>query len=120
MARKGASKRGTAGAPISSGAVQEHNYTIPGLIAIVLVVLITGLFFAQPNIADRASMIDLPQKTTAGLAYGAAPSQTPTQACEVSSLCDGSRLVRQSKDCNHFIAYCSHGCDPQPSGARCL
>ena len=71
---------------------KDVDYTTAGLLAIVAAVLITALFFAQPNVAERASLA--PDSTLGGKAYGA--DLTPEVKCEPSSVCDGSRLLRQS------------------------
>jgi hypothetical protein len=104
-------------APVKQKAVvaKDVDYTIPGLIAIVATVLLTALFFAQPNVAEGANL--------SGQAYGAAESSARAlspDTCEVSSYCDGSRLVRQGADCQLYEAFCTRGCSDVSGHAVCL
>jgi len=111
---------------VSAAAVQpqvtrekDKDYTVPALIAIVAAVLITALFFAQPNVAQRASAIG----TVGGNAYVSAPAAADKLAptsCEPSSICDGTKLIRQQRDCTRFEAFCTNGCDFRAGNAACL
>jgi len=90
------------------------DYTITGLVVIVGIVVVTALFFAQPNVAVGAGNI-------AGQAYapaGIADTLTP-DTCEQASFCDGSRLVRQGADCQQYEAFCTYGCSYENGHARC-
>lgn len=115
MARKAAPRRRPTKAPavsVKQAGTEVRNYTVPGLIAIVFIVLITALFFT-PHLAEQASNIG-------GQAISTGSPSTPAQTCEVSSLCDGSKLIHQNVDCSQFVAYCTHGCTTTVNGAQCL
>jgi hypothetical protein len=92
---------------------KDVNYTVPGLIALVAIVLVTAMYFSQPNIAERASTGNL-----AGSAY-ASPVAESVKECDASSYCDGTKLVRQHTDCTEYVAFCQYGCSVTPSGATC-
>ena len=97
---------------------KDTNYTVPALLALFGIVLVTGVYFAQSPGTGSAASTNL-----AGNAYGASiPSATDSQApttCEVQSRCDGTQLVRQNADCTKYVSFCQHGCDLTPSGAVC-
>jgi hypothetical protein len=109
MARR--AKNGTVKAATASSG-KDVDYTIPALLAIVATVLITALFFAQPNIAVRAHNIG-------GASIATATDAPSDAACEVSSLCDGTRLIRQQADCSHIEAFCTNGCTYVSGDAVC-
>ena len=93
---------------------KDVDYTVPGLIAIVVVVLLTALFFVQPNVAEGANL--------SGQAYDSvdATDALAPDVCEVSSYCDGSRLIRRSADCQLYEAFCTRGCSDSSGYAVCL
>ncbi len=108
-------------APHAQAPQKDKDYTLWALLAIVAAVLITALFFAQPNVAVGASNIG---KSVGGNAYattmpGPVDSLAPTQ-CDVSAVCDGSKLIRQRADCTSFEAFCANGCDYRGGSAVCL
>lgn len=95
--------------------VYDADYTITGLVVIVAVVIVTAMFFAQPNVAVGAGNI-------AGQAY--APNTAGIDAlapgsCEAASYCDGSRLIRQSNGCKQYEAFCTRGCSYAQGQAQC-
>ena len=100
-------------------AAADVDYTAWGLIAIVATVLITALFFAQPNVAQSA------QLTPSTLGGKAVATGTPSDSlaptvCDVRSACDGTKLIRTQADCSQFEAYCTNGCDYRAGNAVCL
>jgi hypothetical protein len=102
-------------------AEKDVDYTIPALVAIVLTVLVTALFFAQPNVAERAGNIG--DQTLGGQSVAlpqGATAQSGSAQCDVMSICDGSRLIRQQGDCTEFVAYCTYGCEYRGGAATCI
>lgn len=91
---------------------KDVDYTVAGLVSIVGVVILTALFFAQPNVAEGANL--------SGEAYSSDVDTLAPNTCEVSSYCDGSRLVRQGADCQLYEAYCTRGCSDADGHAVCL
>lgn len=93
---------------------KDVDYTVPSLITIVAVVLLTALFFAQPNVAVGANL--------SGQAYVSEETvdTLAPDTCEVSSYCDGSRLIRRSADCQLYEAFCTRGCSDSSGYAVCL
>lgn len=93
----------------------ERDFTIPGLLALFGIVLVTALFFAQPNVAERASSSNL-----YGSAVGLTQSDPDAPAsCNAYSYCDGTKLVRQQDDCRQFVSFCKYGCEERADGAIC-
>ena len=100
-------------APKETHKEKDVDYTIPGLLAIVAVVLFTGLFFRGIPSSDINS---------GNLAGGAIETTVDVDApdeCEATSYCDGTRLIRRHSDCNEYIAYCQFGCEQLATGAQC-
>ncbi len=92
---------------------RDVNYTIPALIAIVAVVLLTALFFAKPTGTTNTM-------NAAGQAAGIEETLPAVQdTCEATSHCEGSKLVRQASDCNTYVAYCQYGCSEIGGHAIC-
>ena len=95
---------------------KDVNYTIPSLLSLFGIVLVTAIYFAQSS----GGTVSTSQANIAGNAYGAAAadSQAPS-SCDMQSRCEGTKLVRQNADCSQEIAFCRYGCDLTPSGAQC-
>lgn len=91
----------------------DVNYTVPALIAMVAVVLLTALFFSQPSSSDGALA------NTAGQAAGMDVDSQSTDTCEAVSYCEGSKLIRRASDCNQYVAYCQYGCAMRDGHATC-
>jgi hypothetical protein len=95
--------------PSASAKNEDVDYTVPSLIALVGVVLLTALFFAQPNVAENANFSGKAYADAGTSEEESAEAQAPS-VCEASAYCEGSRLVRQGSDCREYIAYCTYGC----------
>jgi hypothetical protein len=97
----------------SKRAEPETNYTIPGLVAIVAIVLLTAIFFAQPRAISS---------TQAGNAAGLAgdSSSVSSANCDPTSYCENhNKLIRQHTDCQTYVTYCQEGCMETTDGALC-
>jgi hypothetical protein len=90
---------------------KDVDYTVPGLLALVAIVLFTALFFAQEG--------HIPALASTGQAYQATETADTPMNCEPQSWCDGTRLVRQHDDCAQYVAYCQYGCAETDGGAVC-
>jgi hypothetical protein len=96
-----------------SGA-RDVDYTVTGIIVIVAIVVITAVFLARPSTVDA-----LPGSTLGGKAFDAGGTAVEPSACEQSSFCDGTRLVRQGADCRQYEAFCTYGCSYRDGHAVC-
>lgn len=96
----------------------DTDYTIPGIIALFGIVLLTALFLKDGGtIAQQASDASVIQQSLAGKAYGGELSASgDATSCEVQSYCDGSKLIRQHNDCTHFVSWCDYGCKVRSDG----
>lgn len=105
-------RRATKGTPRAPAAAEKDvDYTIPALLAIVATVLLTALFFSNTAVAAR---------NIGGQPIAVPPSVTSDSgSCEVSSLCDGTRLIRQRADCTQIEAFCTNGCSYIQGDAVC-
>lgn len=88
------------------------DYTIPGIIGIVAIVLIFAV--VNTDVAQQPQLQEPGvQQTLVGSAYETGQASS---ACEPRRYCDGSRLVLVQQDCSQNTAYCKYGC----ADARCL
>lgn len=113
MARRPSNKK--AKSSVSSG--KDVDYTMPGLLALVAIVLFTGIFFAQPTDYGRV------ETSASSNNVGGQPTYalvSPEVSCDESSLCDGTRLIRQRSDCSRYEAFCQNGCAVSLEGATCI
>lgn len=97
--------------------LKDVNYTVPGILALVAIVLVTAMYFT-PGISMRASG-NADVRNYAGYAYAGIDITAP-DVCEVQSHCEGTKLIRQTSDCRQLSAWCSHGCVQQDDGAICV
>ena len=82
------------------------NHTVPGLIAIVAVVLVVAVFL-QANTASAPATNLAGQAATLG---GEAAAYT----CEPARYCSGTKLVIVREDCSRAEANCRYGCVDEP------
>lgn len=92
-------------------ASKDVDFTVPGLLAIVAIVLFTAIFFRGGSTTIAAT----------GGAYetGITADVHAPDSCEASSYCDGTRLIRQHDDCNQYVAHCQYGCEQLDGHAQC-
>jgi hypothetical protein len=96
---------------------KDVDYTIPGLLALVGIVVFTALFFAQDG---KLAYLASTDENVAGQAFADNTYDADAPAdCAVQSWCDGSKLVRQREDCNQYVAFCQYGCAVYDGEAVC-
>ena len=85
------------------------DHTVPGVIAIVAIVLVVAVFLQAGAQSQPAA--DYESQTGANLA-GQAYSGVAADAdrCEPTRFCDGTKLVIVREDCSLAQAYCRSGC----------
>lgn len=82
------------------------DYTIPGIIGIVAVVLVAAVFL-QTGFTQEAPQNVVGEATTLA---GTSPGET----CEPTRYCSGTKLVIVREDCSVAEAYCRSGCLEEP------
>lgn len=82
------------------------DYTIPGIIGIVAVVLVAAVFLQTSVTTETSGNVVGEATTLAG---------TPqAQTCEPTRYCSGTKLVIVREDCSLAEAYCRSGCVDEP------
>lgn len=84
------------------------DYTIPGLIAIVVIVLISALFLQAPSATGE---VQASGSTLAGEVTG---EMSSASTCEPARYCSGTKLVIVREDCSLAQAHCRSGCVEEP------
>jgi len=97
---------------------KEANYTIPGLLALVGIVLVTAMYFARLDVSSAGGATSTGNLYGAAIGTGQVDNQAPS-VCEPARKCDGSKLVIQTANCKQYTSYCTHGCDETAEGAIC-
>jgi hypothetical protein len=107
----------TSGRHSAKAADKGVDYTVTGLVVLIAVVVLTALFFSQRTSCMNGVSVD---GNIGGQAISTGSDAAPAKVCDVSSFCDGSRLVRQGADCAQYEAFCTYGCGYSSGHAYCL